>query len=82
MPNEISFFKKYKKVILSIIVLPLIVCFIAAYLIFGDLYEAFLKMLEYRGKPNVTASSVTALSYIFTILVAIYALCATTFLVN
>ncbi|PDZ59276.1 hypothetical protein [Bacillus thuringiensis] len=79
MPNEISFFKKYKKVIMSIIVLPLVVCFIAAYLIFGDLYEAFLKMWEYRGKPNVTASSVTALSYIFTILVAIYALCATTF---
>lgn len=79
MPNEISFFKKYKKVILSIIVLPLIASCIAAYLIFGDLFEAFLKMWEYRGKPNITASSVTALSYIFTILVAIYALCATTF---
>lgn len=79
MPNEISFFKKYKKVILSIIILPLIASFIAAYLIFGDLFEAFLKMWEYRGKPNITASSVTALSYIFTVLVAIYALCATTF---
>lgn len=79
MPNETSFFKKYKKVILSIIILPLIASFIAAYLIFGDLFEAFLKMWEYRGKPNITASSVTALSYIFTILVAIYALCATTF---
>lgn len=79
MPNEISFFKKYKKVILSIILLPLIASCIAAYLIFGDLFEAFLKMWEYRGKPNITASSVTALSYIVTILVAIYALCATTF---
>ncbi|HDR7415088.1 TPA: hypothetical protein QCX14_005294 [Bacillus toyonensis] len=79
MPNETSFFKKYKKEILSIIILPLIACFFAAYLIFGDLFEAFLKMWEYRGKPNITASSVTALSYIFTILVAIYALCATTF---
>ncbi|HDR4393595.1 TPA: hypothetical protein QCP61_005765 [Bacillus cereus] len=79
MPNETSFFKKYRKVILSIIILPLIASFIAAYFIFGDLFEAFLKMWEYRGKPNITASSVTALSYIFTILVAIYALCATTF---
>ncbi|MEB8740564.1 hypothetical protein P4H13_26640 [Bacillus cereus] len=79
MPNESSIFKKYKKVILSIILLPLIASFIAAYLIFGDLFEAFLKMWEYRGKPNITASSVTALSYIFTLLVAIYALCATTF---
>ncbi|HDX9547302.1 TPA: hypothetical protein ROX78_005602, partial [Bacillus cereus] len=79
MPNETSFFKKYRKVILSIIILPLIASFIAAYLIFGDLIEAVLKMWDYRGKPNITASSVTALSYIFTILVAIYALCATTF---
>ena len=79
MSDEISFFKKYKKVILSIIILPLAASLIASYMIFGNLFEALVKMWNYRGNPNITASSVTSLSYIFTILVAIYALCATTF---
>ncbi|OKO50959.1 hypothetical protein ABH17_026945 (plasmid) [Bacillus toyonensis] len=48
-------------------------------MIFGDIGEAIQKMWELRGKPNVTASSITSLSYIFTILVAVYALIATIF---
>lgn len=79
MSDEVSFFKKYKKVILSIIILPLVASLIVSYMIFGNLFEALVKMWNYRGNPNITASSVTSLSYIFTILVAIYALCATTF---
>ncbi|MCU5599834.1 toxin-antitoxin system YwqK family antitoxin [Bacillus wiedmannii] len=79
MQNEIKLSKKYKKVIFYAIVVPIIISLIAAYMIFGDLIEAGFKMWEYRGKPNITASSITSLSYIFTILVAIYALCATTF---
>lgn len=74
-----NFFKKYKKTILTIVILPFILSIIAAYMIFGDIGEAIHKMWEYRGHPNKTAGSVTSLSYIITILVATYALGATTF---
>lgn len=64
---------------MTIAILPFILSVIAAYMIFGDIGEAIHKMWEYRGQPNKTAGSVTSLSYIITILVAIYALGATTF---
>lgn len=78
MLNEIKFTKKEKKIIFWFLTLPLVGSFIAFYMIFGNIFEAIFKMWELRGEPNKTASAVTSLSYVFTILVAIYALLATT----
>ncbi|MHA4414499.1 MORN repeat-containing protein [Bacillus cereus] len=61
-----------------IIFVPAIFGLIACYMIFGDLFIAFSKMWAYKGKPNTTASSITSLSYIFTILISFYTLCTTT----
>ncbi|EEM14150.1 MULTISPECIES: hypothetical protein [Bacillus] len=78
MLNEIKFTKKEKKIIFWVFTLPLGFSLFASYMIFGNIFEALFKMWELRGEPNKTASAVTSLSYVFTILVAIYALLATT----
>ncbi|MED2784820.1 hypothetical protein P4257_22555 [Bacillus thuringiensis] len=79
MQNEIKFTKGQIGIIVCVVVVPLLIGIFACYMIFGDLSEAVSKMWEYRGKPNSTASSVTSLSYIFTILIAFYAFCVTTY---
>ncbi|MCU5408661.1 hypothetical protein OCA16_29480 [Bacillus cereus] len=79
MQNETKFSKWQKSMIAFVFVAPLLISLFVCYMIFGDLPEAVSKMWSYRGKSNITASSVpvTSLSYIFTILIAFYALCAT-----
>lgn len=79
MQNETKFSKGQKRIIAFVFVVPLLISLFVCYMIFGDLTEAVSKMWGYRGKSNITASSVpvTSLSYIFTILIAFYALCAT-----
>ncbi|HDR6284140.1 TPA: hypothetical protein QCU33_000063 [Bacillus cereus] len=79
MNSEIKLPRKTKKILILTFLVPLLISIVVAYMIFGDLGEAIQKMWGLRGKPNVTASSVTSLSYIFTILVAAYALIATIF---
>lgn len=79
MQSEIKFSKKEKKIMFYAFMLPLVSSLLASYMIFGNIFEAIFKMWELRGEPNKTASAVTSLSYVFTILVAIYALLATTF---
>jgi len=51
---------------------PLLVSIIIAYFVFGNLFEALIKMFELRGNPNVTKDAVTSLSYIWTLLITIY----------
>ncbi|CAM4101437.1 hypothetical protein BAQ48_00045 [Bacillus luti] len=79
MQNETKFSRGQKSIIAFVFVVPLLISLFVCYMIFGDLTEVVSKMWGYRGKSNITASSVpvTSLSYIFTILIAFYALCAT-----
>ncbi|PFW91277.1 toxin-antitoxin system YwqK family antitoxin [Bacillus pseudomycoides] len=81
MQNENKFSKGKISLIAFVLVMPIIISSFACYMIFGDLTEALSKMWGYRGKSNITDSSVpvTSLSYIFTILIAFYALCATSY---
>lgn len=79
MKNKIKLSKSQISMILCAVLVPLFISIFACYLVFGNIPEAISKMWELRGQPNKTASAVTSLSYVFTILVAIYALLATTF---
>lgn len=70
--NEFKISKKQTIMITCFFLVPLIISLIIGYMIFGNYLEALSKMWAYRGKPNATASSITSLSYIFTILLAFY----------
>ncbi|MDR4167154.1 hypothetical protein [Bacillus paranthracis] len=79
MQNKIKLSKSQISLIVCAVLVPLFISIFACYLVFGNIPEAISKMWELRGKPNKTASAVTSLSYVLTILVAVYALLATTF---
>ncbi|OJE46310.1 hypothetical protein BAQ44_04245 [Bacillus mobilis] len=72
MKNEFKISKKQKTMIACFFLIPLIISLAISYMIFGNYSEALSKMWAYKGKPNATASSITSLSYIFTILIAFY----------
>lgn len=75
-------FKIPNKIVIMIscfILVTWAIAFFVIYMIFGNIPEAISKMWEYRGRSNTTASSVTSLSYVFTILISFYSLCSTTF---
>ncbi|MED3351797.1 hypothetical protein P4388_24770 [Bacillus thuringiensis] len=69
---ESKFSKKQKIVIACVFLVPLFASIFAIYIIFGNYLDAISKMWAYKGKPSATASSITSLSYIFTILIAFY----------
>ncbi|MCU5490387.1 hypothetical protein OCA95_28870 [Bacillus cereus] len=79
MQNKIKLSKRQISMSICAVLVPLFISIFACYLVFGNIPEAISKMWELRGKPNKTASAVTSLSYVLTILVAIYSLLATTF---
>ncbi|MGG3402938.1 hypothetical protein ABER90_19315, partial [Bacillus paranthracis] len=70
--NEFKLSKKQKNMIACFFLIPFIISLAIGYMIFGNYSEALSKMWAYKGKPNATASSITSLSYIFTILIAFY----------
>lgn len=57
--------------------IPLVLSLIIMYLIFGNLFVAFQKMLQLKGNPTRTADAVVSLAYIGTILIASYGLITT-----
>ncbi|MED3928362.1 hypothetical protein P4594_25275, partial [Priestia megaterium] len=56
-----------------------ILSLVVLYLIFGNLGDAFVKMMKLRGEPTKTADAVASLSYVGTILLAFYGLITTAF---
>ncbi|MFP3886285.1 hypothetical protein U8V97_12535, partial [Priestia filamentosa] len=42
------------------------------YLIFGNLYDAFISMFSLRGRPNTTKDALSSLSSIWTLIITIY----------
>ncbi|MGE8081621.1 toxin-antitoxin system YwqK family antitoxin [Peribacillus loiseleuriae] len=47
------------------------------YLVFGNVYEAFLKMIELRGQPAKTAPAMSSLSYVVTWILTTYSIVIT-----
>ncbi|MHA7097720.1 toxin-antitoxin system YwqK family antitoxin [Priestia megaterium] len=74
-------FHKNKRLILIILILllPILISIGLLYLIFGNLYDALIKMFELRGKPNITKDAITSLSYIWTFILTIYSIVITSF---
>ncbi|MGN4741336.1 hypothetical protein [Bacillus cereus group sp. MYBK227-1] len=70
--SEFKISKKQKIMLACVFGVPFIISLFIGYMIFGNYSEALSKMWAYKGKPNATASSITSLSYIFTILLAFY----------
>lgn len=63
--------------ILLAFLIPLILSWLVLYFIFGNLFDAFAKMLQLRGNPSKTADSIASLSYVGTILLALYSIITT-----
>jgi hypothetical protein len=59
--------------------IPLLICSLITYLVFGNPISALIKMFELRGNPNKTKDAVTSLSYIWTLLITIYGIGITAF---
>ena len=74
--NQRVFHKKHK-LVLIILILPLIIGNIFLYFIFGNLTDAFMKMFELKGRPNVTSDAVTSLSNILALILTIYSILIT-----
>ncbi|MNW45821.1 hypothetical protein D3C74_230930 [compost metagenome] len=56
---------------------PAIISIVVAYLIFGDLTEAFKAMYSFRGRPNKTKDAVDSLFLVISFLLGIYSLIST-----
>ncbi|QYF82838.1 hypothetical protein KY492_00505 [Brevibacterium sp. PAMC21349] len=63
--------------ILLVFLLPLILSSLVLYFIFGNLLDAFEKMLQLRGNPSKTADAIASLSYVGSILLALYSIITT-----
>jgi hypothetical protein len=63
-----------KKTLSIIVITPIIIGVILLYFIFGDLDEAFNKMLEFRGHPSKSADAFQSLSFVWSLLISVYGL--------
>lgn len=53
------------------------IALILLYLVFGNLIDAFSKMLDLQGQPNKTGTALTSVSYIVTWILTIYSIAVT-----
>ncbi|WP_252504054.1 hypothetical protein [Sporosarcina sp. Marseille-Q4943] len=65
------------RLIATCLIIGVILACIFAYLIFGNLVEAFNRMLALQGQPSRTAPSMASLSYIVTWVLSIYSIVVT-----
>ena len=63
--------------ILVFVVIGMGLTLILLYLIFGNLIDAFFKMLNLQGQPNKTSTALTSISYIVTWILTIYSIVVT-----
>lgn len=59
-------------------ILPIVISLVLSYLVFGDLFDAFQKMYDLRGKPTVTKDAVAALFLVLMFLLGVYGFLSTT----
>lgn len=69
--------RKQSWILFVALMVPLIFSLIVLYFIFGNLIEAFGKMWDFKGNPSRTAEAIASLSYVGSILLALYSIIIT-----
>ncbi|WP_428910704.1 toxin-antitoxin system YwqK family antitoxin [Niallia sp. Krafla_26] len=72
--NSTKFWKSNKFIILILVVFPALIFLCLLYLVYGNLWEALVKMYKLRGKPQETADAVASLSDLWTFLLTVYSI--------